>query len=105
MLPIPWKLGLRAEIIAVFLERELIVENTRSGLKAANKRGRCGGRPKAMNKQTMKHAEALLKDTENYPFGGDVIDQLHIGRAAFYRYFPPDCIKQLRNEHADNSQE
>lgn len=58
-----------------------------------------------MNKQTMKHAEALLKDTENYPFGGDVIDQLHIGRAAFYRYFPPDCIKQLRNEHADNSQE
>ncbi|WP_258577652.1 hypothetical protein [Nitrosomonas supralitoralis] len=26
----------------------------------------------------MKHAEALLKDTENYPFVVDVIDQLHI---------------------------
>lgn len=51
-----------------------------------------------MNKQTMKHAEALLKDTENYAFVGDVIDQLHIGRTTFYRYFPPDCIKQLRNE-------
>jgi hypothetical protein len=46
----------------------------------------------------MKHAEALLKDTENYAFVGDVIDQLHIGRTTFYRYFPPDCIKQLRNE-------
>lgn len=51
-----------------------------------------------MNKQTVKHAEALLKDTENYAFVGDVIDQLHIGRTTFYRYFPPDCIKQLRNE-------
>ena len=29
--------------------------------------------------QTIKHAEAMLKDTENYPFIGDVIDQLKIG--------------------------
>jgi len=83
-------------------QRELIVENTRAGLKAAHKRGRRGGRPKAMDEQTIKHAEALLKDTENYPFIGDVIDQLKIGRTAFYRYFPPDRIKQLRNEHMDH---
>jgi hypothetical protein len=44
-------------------------------------------------------AEAMLKDTENYPFIGDVIDQLNIGRTAFYRYFPPDRIKELRGEH------
>ena len=68
-------------------QRELIVENTRAGLAAANKRGRRGGRPRAMNEQTIKHAEAMLKDTENYPFIGDVIDQLKIGRTAFYRYF------------------
>ncbi len=80
-------------------QRELIVENTRAGLAAANKRGRRGGRPKVMNEQMMKQAEALLKDTENYPFVGDVIDQLSIGRTAFYRYFPPDRIKELRNEH------
>ncbi|WP_197714655.1 hypothetical protein [Nitrosomonas supralitoralis] len=49
-----------------------------------NKRGRCGGRPKAMNKQTMKHAETLLKDTENYPFVGDVIDQRHIVDAPLF---------------------
>ena len=80
-------------------QRELIVENTRAGLAAAKKRGRRGGRPKVMNEQTMKQAEALLKDTENYPFIGDVIDQLKIGRTAFYRYFPADRLKELRNEH------
>ena len=45
-----------------------------------------------------------LKDTENYPFIDDVIDQLKIGRTAFYRYFPTDRIKQLRNEHETNLQ-
>jgi DNA invertase Pin-like site-specific DNA recombinase len=82
-------------------QRELIVENTRAGLAAANKRGRRGGRPKGMSEQNIKNAEAMLKDTENYPFVGDVIDQLKIGRTAFYRYFPADRIKQLRNEHAE----
>ena len=43
-------------------------------------------------------AEAMLKDTVNYPFVGDVIDQLRIGRTAFYRYFPPDRIRELRNQ-------
>ena len=81
-------------------QRELIVENTRAGLKAARKRGRRGGRPKAMDERTLKHAEAMLKDTENYPFISDVIDQLDVSRTAFYRYFPPDRIKQLRSEHA-----
>lgn len=85
-------------------QRELIIENTRAGLKAAAKRGRRGGRPKAMNKQNIKHAEAMLKDTENYPFIGDVIDQLKIGRTAFYRYFPTDRIKQLRPEHSETTQ-
>ncbi len=63
-----------------------------------------GDGPRAMNEQTIKHAEAMLKDTENYPFIGDVIDQLKIGRTAFYRYFPTDRIKQLRNEHETNLQ-
>ena len=35
---------------------------------------------------------------------GDVIDQLKIGRTAFYRYFPTDRIKQLRAEHSDTTQ-
>jgi DNA invertase Pin-like site-specific DNA recombinase len=85
-------------------QRELIVENTRAGLKATAKRGRRGGRPKAMNEQNIKHAEAMLKDIENYPFIGDVIDQLKIGRTAFYKYFPTDRIKQLRPNHSDAPQ-
>lgn len=81
-------------------QRELIVENTRAGLAAARKRGRRGGRPKGMNKEDIRKAEAMLKDTENYPFVGDVIDQLKIGRTAFYRYFPPDRIRELRRVHS-----
>ena len=45
----------------------------------------------------------MLKDTENYPFVGDVIEQLKIGRTAFYRHFPADPIKQLRTEHSDTT--
>ncbi len=54
--------------------------------------------------ETIKHAEAMLKDTENYPFIGDVIDQLKIGRTAFYRYFRKIASEQLRNEHETNLQ-
>jgi DNA invertase Pin-like site-specific DNA recombinase len=82
-------------------QRELIVENTRAGLAAANKRGRRGGRPKGMDEEGLRKAEAMLKDTENYPFVGDVIDQLKIGRTAFYRYFPPDRIRELRRTHSE----
>ena len=42
-------------------------------------------------------AEAM-KDTVNYPFVGDVIDHLRVGRTAFYRYFPSDRIRELRNQ-------
>jgi len=36
-------------------QRELIVENTRAGLAVASRRGRRGGRPRAMTKQTLRH--------------------------------------------------
>ncbi len=81
-------------------QRELIVENTRAGLAAANKRGRRGGRPRVLDDKKIKNAEAMLKDAENYPFIGDIIDQLQIGRTAFYRYFPPERIRELRSENS-----
>jgi DNA invertase Pin-like site-specific DNA recombinase len=65
---------------------------------AARKRGRRGGRPPVLDKEGIRVAEAMLKDTMNYPFVGDVIDRLGIGRTAFYRYFPPDRIRELRNQ-------
>ena len=88
------------QITAAFdeFQRELIVENTRAGLAAARKRGRRGGQPPVLDKEGIRVAEAMLKDTMNYPFVGDVIDRLGIGRTAFYRYFPPDRIRELRNQ-------
>src|SRR6202044_2689242 len=44
-------------------QRELIVENTRAGLAAARKRGLRGGRPPALDKEAIRAAEAMLKDT------------------------------------------
>ena len=53
-----------------------------------------------MDDEKIRLAEALLRDTENYPFVTDVIKQLKIGRTAFYRYFPPERIRALRPPHS-----
>lgn len=77
-------------------QREIIVENTRAGLEAAKKRGRIGGRPKAMTDEKIRMAETMLKDKENYPAITDIIKDIGIGRTTFYRYFPPERISSLR---------
>jgi len=77
-------------------QREIIVENTKAGLKTARKHGRIGGRPTLMTDDKIRTAQAMLKDTENYPFISDIIKTLAIGRTTFYRHFPPDKIGQLR---------
>lgn len=77
-------------------QREIIVENTRAGLQAARKKGRIGGRPTLMTDDKIRIAQAMLKDTENYPFISDIIKMLGIGRTTFYRHFPPERISDLR---------
>ncbi len=77
-------------------QREIIVENTRAGLQSARRSGRIGGRPTLMTKDKIRTAQAMLKDTENYPFISDIIKTLGIGRTTFYRHFPPEKIEQLR---------
>ncbi|PZV13329.1 MAG: hypothetical protein DCF22_10980 [Leptolyngbya sp.] len=52
----------------------------------------------ALDKEKIRVAEAMLKDTVNYPFVGDVIDHLRVGRTAFYRYFPPERSRELRKQ-------
>jgi hypothetical protein len=59
----------------------------------------------ASDNQTEHHHLVAVRDSHpdcraivNYPFVGDVIDHLRIGRTAFYRYFPPDRIRELRNQ-------
>ena len=44
------------------MERELIAERTKAGLEAARKRGRVGGRPRAMTESKVKAAKKLLTD-------------------------------------------
>lgn len=77
-------------------QRELIVENTKAGLKAAKSRGRVGGRPNALTEEKIKIAQAMIKDRENYPFISDIIKSLNIGRTAFYRYFNSEEIRRIR---------
>lgn len=78
-------------------QRELIVENTKAGLKSARSRGRVGGRPPALTEEKIKIARAMPKDKENYPFISDIIKSLGIGQTAFYRYFPPGEVRPLRS--------
>ncbi len=80
-------------------QRELIVENTKAGLAAERNSGRMGGMPRSKDDEKDRLAEAMLRDTKNYPFVNDVIRQLEIGRTAFYRYFPPERIRELRPPH------
>lgn len=79
-------------------QREIIVENTRAGLKSARKNGRIGGRPTLMTDDKMRTAQAMLKDSENYPFISDIIKTLDIGRTTFYRHFSPEKIERLRSQ-------
>lgn len=76
-------------------QRELIVENTKAGLKAARSRGRIGGRPPLVEEK-LKAARAMIKDQENYPFISDIIKALGVGRTTFYRYFPTEELKKIR---------
>lgn len=79
-------------------QRELIAENMQAGCNTARKRGRKGGRPPRMTKEKIRTAEALLKDTTNYPFVSDIIKQLDIGRTTFYRHFTQERLIQLRGD-------
>ena len=79
-------------------QREIIVDNTKAGLKSARKEGRIGGRPRLMTDEKHRTAKAMLKDTENYPFISDIIKTLRIGRTTFYRHFPPEEIQKIRPE-------
>ena len=79
-------------------QRELIVENTRAGLVNASRKGRTGGRPPTMTNDLTRAAEAMIKDSANYEFISDIIEQLGVGRTTFYRHFPPQRIHELRHQ-------
>ncbi len=67
------------------MERELMVERTRAGLDAARKRGRIGGRKRAMTDSKIQSAKRLLAD--GIP-AKDVALDLGISVPTLYRWLP-----------------
>lgn len=74
------------QVTAAFaeLERNLLRERTKAGLESARRRGRKGGRRKAIDPKTFAFAlqlyEAQTDSVQN------ICDQLGIARRSFYRY-------------------
>ena len=74
------------------MERELLVERTRAGLDAARKRGRVGGRKRAMTDSKLQSAKRLLAD--GVP-PKDVASDLGVSVPTLYRWLPASERSQL----------
>jgi DNA invertase Pin-like site-specific DNA recombinase len=68
------------------MEREIIVERTRAGLRAAAARGRRGGRPPALDEARVRAARAMLAG--GTMSAGEVARQLGISPSTLYRHLP-----------------
>lgn len=67
-------------------EADCIRERTTAGLVAARKRGRIGGRPRALSPKQMRQALAMMKD-RRISFAS-IAKTLGVGVTTLYRYFP-----------------
>ena len=67
-------------------ERSVIRERTRSGLQAARRRGRLGGRPPALTSQDLAAAKALLRDPDITV--EQVAKRLGVAPSTLYRHLP-----------------
>jgi DNA invertase Pin-like site-specific DNA recombinase len=75
-------------------ERELIIERTHAGLKAARARGRMGGRPRKMDAATIRMAMAAMSDPK--AIATEVAKKLNISTASLYTYVNNDgSLKEL----------
>ena len=68
------------------MEREIIVERTRAGLRAAASRGRKGGRPPALNEGQVRAARAML--ASGTMTASEVAGQLGCAASTLYRHLP-----------------
>ena len=78
------------------MERDLIVERTNAGLKAARRRGRVGGRSRKMTDAKISSAETLL--ASGTP-PADVAASLGVSRATLYRHVSRSSVST--NAHDD----
>ena len=75
-------------------ERELIIERTNAGLKAARARGRTGGRPRKMDEATLRMASASMADPK--AIAHEVAKKLNITTATLYAYVNGDGTLKCR---------
>lgn len=77
------------------LERDVIVERTTAGLRAAAKRGRKGGRPHGLSKSAKKKSLMCAKLYKtNTTTIEDIMDMVGIGsKATFYKYLRYQGVK------------
>lgn len=68
------------------MEREIIVERTKAGLRAAAARGRRGGRPPALDDAKVRAAKAML--ASGTMSAGEVARQLGVSASTLYRHLP-----------------
>lgn len=84
------------------LERNLIVERTKAGLKIARDQGRIGGRRKGLSKNAKNKAKAAKKlylSEERNQTVEDICKLLGIGsKATFYRYLRSENVIINRNK-------
>lgn len=67
------------------MERELLIERTSAGLEAARKRGRVGGRKRAMTDSKIQSAKRLLADGTPPK---DIAQDLGVSVPTLYRWLP-----------------
>lgn len=68
------------------MEREIVVERTRAGLRAAAARGRRGGRPAALDEGKLRAARALLASGDFT--AAEVARQVGCAPSTLYRHLP-----------------
>ena len=83
-------------------ERELIIERTKAGLKAARARGRMGGRPRKMDASALRIAIAAMSDPKSV--ASDVARKLNITTATLYSYVNGDGSLKQRGKSLLNEE-
>ena len=74
-------------------EKELIVERTQAGLKAARSRGHKGGRPAKIGAKNLGMAKKLMTDPANSV--SEVCRSLQVSRATLYRSLGKGFSKEI----------
>ena len=73
------------------MERTLITERVKAGLYAAHKKGRKGGRPKALTPDKLKTLKGLIS-SNNFSVT-KICDIVGISRSVYYRALENELIK------------